>query len=84
MTDKAHIQNLINHGAMLVNQETGELTNLTLEFYRHQLDWLHRNKAIACTYEMILPGIDETMGLRIRKDGHVDSGSMESIEMLEG
>ena len=74
---KRHIESLINHGAELVNET--ERIPLTMDFYENAVKSCGKLKINAVTFELELPGIDERMGLTIWKDGHADSGSMESL-----
>lgn len=79
MTNLTHIQNLINHGAQLRNQENGSLVPLTEDFYRQAVKACRDGGYNAATYDLILPGIDSELWLAVWKDGHVDSGSPQSI-----
>ena len=79
MTNLDHILSLINHGAQLRNTDTGSLIPLTEDFYHKAVEACKRGGYNAVTYDLVLPGIEDEMGLCIWKDGHVDSGSMRSI-----
>ena len=79
MTNLDHTLSLIRHGAQLRNQENGSLMPLTEDFYRKAVEACHTGGYNAATYDLILPGIEDEMGLCIWKDGHVDSGSMRII-----
>ena len=74
---KRHIESLISHGAELVNET--ERMPLTMDFYENAVKSCGKLKINAATFEIALPGIGERMGLTIWKDGHADSGSMESL-----
>ncbi len=79
MTDLDHINSLINHGAQLLNSETGSLIPLTESFYRKAVEACRKGRCNAITYNLVLPGIDSELLLAIWTDGHVDSGSAESV-----
>ncbi len=79
MTNLDHIKNLINHGAQLLNSETGSLIPLTVSFYRKAVEACRKGRCNAITYNLVLPGIDSELLLAIWTDGHVDSGCKESI-----
>ncbi len=79
MTNLDHIINLINHGAQLLNSETGSLIPLTESFYRKAVETCRRSCCNAITYNLVLPGIDSELLLAIWTDGHVDSGSAEGV-----
>lgn len=79
MTNLDHILSLINHGAQLRNTDTGSLIPLTEDFYHKAVEACKRGGYNAATYDLVLPGIEDEMGLCIWKDGHVDSGSMRNI-----
>jgi len=53
--------------------------DLTNEFYRKAVEQCASGGYNAVTYELILPGITEEMGLCVWRDGHVVSGSMRRI-----
>ena len=76
-TAKRHIETLISHGAKL--SADGERMSLTMEFYENAVKRCKKLKINAATFELVLPGIEEIMGLTIWSDGHADSGSMENI-----
>ena len=73
------INSLIAHGAA-IKPEDGTLYPLTVEFYHRAVDTCLRSGCNAITYALHHPGIDEELGLAIWADGHVDCGSMESIQ----
>ena len=79
MTNLDHIITLQRHGAQLRNPDDGSLIPLTEDFYRRAVEACHSGGYNAATYELVLPGIKDEMGLCIWKDGHVDSGSMRRI-----
>ena len=76
-TAKRHIETLISHGAEL--SADGERMPLTMDFYVKAVKSCKKLKINAATFELVLPGIDETMGLTIWSNGHADSGGMENI-----
>ena len=76
-TAKRHIETLISQGAEL--SADGEKEPLTMDFYENAVRSCKKLKINAATFELVLPGIDETMGLTIWSDGHADSGTMENI-----
>ena len=76
-TAQAHIETLARHGATI--KAGDERIALTAAFYRQAVASCERGGCNAITYGLILPGIDEPMMLAIWRDGHVDSGSAESI-----
>jgi len=78
MTNLDHIQTLIRHGAQL-RGEDGSLTPLTEAFYHKAVEACHTGGYNAATYDLVLPEVEDEMGLCIWKDSHVDSGSMRSI-----
>ena len=79
MTNLDHISTLIRHGAQLRSTEDGSLMPLTEAFYHKAVEACHTGGYNAATYDLVLPGIEDEMGLCIWKDGRVDSGSMRSI-----
>ncbi|HUM61194.1 MAG TPA: hypothetical protein PLA31_07115 [Clostridia bacterium] len=79
MTNLDHINSLIRHGAQLRNPEDGSLIPLTEAFYRRAVEACHSGGCNAITYDLVLPGITDEMGLCVWRDGRVDSGSMRSI-----
>ena len=79
MTNLEHIRSLAAHGAQLRNTDDGSLTPLTEVFYRRAVEACRAGGCNAITYDLVLPGIGEEMGLCVWRDGHVDSGSMRSI-----
>ena len=79
MTNLDHIATLKRHGAQLRNPDDGSLILLTEDFYRQAVEACQNGGYNAATYELVLQGIEDEMGLCIWKDGHVDSGSMRSI-----
>ena len=78
LKSKRHIESLISHGAELVNED-GRIP-LTMDFYENAVKSCGKLKINAATFEIALPGIEERMGLTIWKDGHADSGSMETLQ----
>ena len=77
MTNLEHIANLSAHGARIITERgTVELTEA---FYEEAVDSCIRGGANAICYDLLLPGIEEPMALAVHRDGHVDSGSAQSV-----
>lgn len=76
-TYEDHIRTLQAHGARIATPDGG--MELTTDFYLEAVRACGKKGCMAITYELILPGIEEEMGLAIWKDGKVFSGSMRSI-----
>ena len=76
-TYEKHIATLQAHGARIATPD-GSI-ELTTDFYHKAVEACGRMGCEAATYELLLPGIEDEMGLCIRKDGRVDSGSMKTI-----
>ena len=72
-----HIDSLARHSARIATPD-GSIV-LTQDFYHKAVEACGRMGCEAATYELILPGIEDEMGICIRKDGRVDSGSMKTI-----
>ena len=72
-----HIDSLARHGARIATPD-GSI-ELTQDFYHKAVEACGMMGCEAATYELILPGIEDEMGICIRKDGRVDSGSMKTI-----
>ena len=85
MTGKKQVQSLMAHGARLgiVGDRVNSIP-FPDGFLSHAIGWLKRNKAQAVTYYMVLPGVEDQMAIRVCVDGHVDTGSMETIEKIGG
>jgi len=82
---KAHIERLAAH-AHLINLDTNEVAPLTVETYEDALDFFTSEScAQAVTYAIHIDSLpmDIIFGVRIRRDGWVDSGSIESLEQLD-
>ena len=77
MTNLDHLNSLRSHGAYI--KAGDQRIELTEEFFRKAVEQCERGGYNAVTYELVLPGITEEMGLCIWRDGHVDSGSMRRI-----
>ncbi|HAK23155.1 MAG TPA: hypothetical protein DCM58_07735 [Desulfovibrio sp.] len=78
--EQRHIEVLRRHGARVGTPD--ESVELNSYFYYNAIDQVNRIGAKAITYRLILPGIDEEMAIAIHSDGHVDSGSAESIALV--
>ena len=82
MTNLSHINTLIAHGAEIgFDCGGGEgRIRLTEDFINTQLDWVCSQPIVkAITYDLYLPGIEEALALTIWEDGHIDSGSKETM-----
>ena len=77
MTNLDRINRLAAHGAKIVAE--GISLDLTEDFYYEAIDACKRGMCNAITYNLAMPDIDELLMLAISKDGHVDSGSRESV-----
>ena len=73
-----HIESLSRHGAQ-IRMPDGTLKSLTPEFYEAAVYECQEKGYRAATYDLVLPGISDTLWLAIWNDGHVDSGSPQSI-----
>jgi len=78
--DQRHIEVLRRHGARVGTPEGS--VELNSFFYYHAIDEVNRVGATAITYRLILPDIEDEMAIAIHKDGHVDSGSAETLERI--
>lgn len=85
MSNLDHLNSLIAHGAQIIcgKDRFGEplKTPLDKRFYNEYV-WFMENRPLirALTFELCLPGIDEDLALTIWADGHIDSGSKESVD----
>ena len=77
MTNLDHLNSLRSHGAYI--KAGDQRIELTEDFYRKAVKQCENGGYNAVTYELVLPGITEEMGLCVWRDGHVDSGSMRRI-----
>ena len=75
--EQRHIETLRRNGARIRTPDGS--VELNSFFYYNAIDECVRLGCNAITYELLLPGIEEEMGLCVWKDGHVDSGSMHGI-----
>ena len=75
--EQRHIETLRRNGARIRTPDGS--VELNSFFYYNAIDECIRLGCNAITYDMILPGIEDEMGLCVWKNGHVDSGSMRSI-----
>ena len=80
-TDGArHIESLMHHGVTVI-AEDGMTTELNMAFYAEALRSCRKGGALAITYSIRVPGVNELLALAVHADGRVDSGSAESILM---
>lgn len=82
---KAQIRRLAAH-AQLVNLDTNELEPLTVGDYEDALAFFEDEpSAQAVTYAIHIDSLPRNLyfGIRIRRDGWVDSGSMEMLAQLD-
>ena len=77
MTNLEHIESLSRHGAQIRTPDG--LKKLDSTFYQNAVDACIRSGANAICNELVLPGIGDEMMLAIHRDGHVDSGSRQSV-----
>ena len=75
--EQRHIETLRRNGARIRTPDGS--VELNSFFYYNAIDECIRLSCNAITYDLILPGIEDEMGLCVWKNGHVDSGSMRSI-----
>lgn len=75
--EQRHIETLRRNGARIRTPDGS--VELNSFFYYNAIDECVCLGCNAITYELLLPGIEEEMGLCVWKDGHVDSGSMRRI-----
>ena len=75
--EQRHIETLRRNGARIRTPDGS--VELNSFFYYNAIDECIRLGCNAITYDLILPGIEDEMGLCVWKNGHVDSGSMRSI-----
>ena len=78
--DQLHLERLRQHGARVLTGD-GD-TELNSYFVGNAINACIRMGANAITYEMTLPGIDEPMAICIHRNGHIDSGSQETIQRV--
>ena len=79
--EQSHLESLRTHGAK-IRRADGSLQELNSFFVGNAVNDCIRMGAQAITYEMVLPDIDEPMAVCVWANGHIDSGSVESIEMV--
>ena len=86
MTNLDHLNSLIAHGAQIGYEgPTGQTIKVSLDesFYTEHLGWIRNQPAVtALTFDLFLPGIDGDFALTIWRDGHIDSGSKESMRRV--
>ena len=73
----AHLRTLADHGARIGSAP------LTIGFCEEALARIQSDPAVAgYNYDMELPGIDAEFMLVINRNGTIESGSKESIDMM--
>ena len=77
MKNLDHIESLSRHGAQIRTPDG--LKKVDGAFYQSAIDACNDSGANAICYELVLPGIEDEMMLAIHRDGHVDSGSKQSV-----
>ena len=86
MTNLDHLHSLIAHGAQIgYAGPTGQTIKVSLDesFYTEHLAWIVSQPAItALTFDLYLPGIEEDLALTIWADGHIDSGSKNTMQRI--
>ena len=75
----AHIETLMNHGAMIISDKGNIPLTTSFYFYENAVASCEAGMAEAITYDLLLPGIEEPMMIAIHKSGHVDTGSRETV-----
>ncbi len=81
MTNRDHLNSLAAHGAK-VGSDHGWVTP-DEDFYNAELDNIHRySMIVAITYDLKLPDLDGDFAITIWRDGHIDSGSRESMQRI--
>ena len=78
--DQLHLERLRQHGARVLTAD-GD-TELNSYFVGNVINACIRTGCNAIIYTMRLPGIDEDLAIAIHKNGHIDSGSPETIERV--
>ena len=73
-----HIETLARHGVRIGTPQ-GDSIDLNLDFYHKAIEACKSMRCLAATYSLIVPGVEEPMLLAIHRDGHVDSGSEETV-----
>lgn len=76
-TYEKHIDTLRKHGARIAIPD-GSI-DLDLDFYHKAIEACKSMGCLAATYSLIVPGVEEPMLLAIHRNGHVDSGSEETV-----
>ena len=74
-----HIDILSRHGAYILTAGGKEL--VSRGFYYSIVNFCEQHRINCIGYEMHLPDTEEPMMLAIWRDGHIDSGSKESVEI---
>ena len=75
--DQMHIEHLRQHGARVLTSD-GD-TELNSYFVGNAINACIRMGCNAITYAMRLPGIEEELAIAIWRNGHIDSGSADTI-----
>ena len=75
-----HLATLIRHGARILVEETGAEIPLTEEYYSEQVSDCQQIGCCWIGYLLRMNDIDEVLGLRIWRDGHIDSGSRSLVD----
>ena len=78
--DQLHLERLRQHGARVLTAD-GD-TELNSYFVGNAINDCIRMGCNAITYAMKLPEIGEELAIAIWKNGHIDSGSEESIRRI--
>ena len=76
--EQRHIESLRRHGAKILGSD-GSRTELNSSFVENAISDCIRMNCLAMAFDLFLPDIDEPMMIAIWKDGHIDSGSAETI-----
>ena len=76
--NERHVLTLIHNGAQIVTPDNGRI-GLTLDFYHKAVKDCATGGWNAVTYDLELPGIDAPLMLAVHRDGHVDSGGVQSV-----
>ena len=78
--DQLHLERLRQHGARVLTAD-GD-TELNSYFVGNAINACIRMGCNAITYAMKIPGIHEELSIAIWKNGHIDSGSTETIKRV--
>ena len=80
MNNREHVAKLGRHGATVITAAGEE--RLSGAFYDRIIRFCHQYGINGIAYEIRIPEADDPLRLLIWKDGHVDSGSAESIRRI--